>query len=148
MDTRQGKEVESTFRRPRMAVTPDTAFWLEGAAAGELRIQRCAGCRRLRHPPRPMCPACNSLEWDFVVAAGHGNVYSYVTYHHRPLAGPPVPYTVLLVELDEGVRVVGNLLGDQGDVAVGMPVEAVFVADAGDDLVVPQWRPSTTEAPR
>ena len=148
MEPRPGNGAESTYRRPRMSVTPDTAFWLEGAVAGELRIQRCAACRHLRHPPRPMCPACNALEWDFVVAAGHGSVYSYVTYHHQPIAGPPVPYTVLLVELDEGVRVVGNLLGDQEDVAIGMPVDAVFIADAGDDLVVPQWRPSTTEAPR
>lgn len=130
------------YRRPRLLVTPDTAFWVEGAALGELRIQRCPQCGRLRHPPRPMCPACQSLEWDYVVASGRGTVYSYVTYHHRPLAGPEVPYAVLLIELEEGVRVVGDLVGDQGAAHVGMPVEAVFFADPGDDQVLPHWRPA------
>ena len=133
---------ERSFRRPRMPVTRDTAFWLEGAAVGELRIQCCAACGALRHPPRPMCPACNSVDWDFVRASGRGTVYSYVVYHHQPATGLEVPYAVLVVELDEGVRVVGNLVeADPDELSVGMPVEVVFVADPGDDLVLPQWRP-------
>jgi uncharacterized OB-fold protein len=134
---------QRSYRRPRMPVTRDTAFWLEGAAVGELRIQRCAACGVLRHPPRPMCPACNSLDWDFRKASGRGTVYSYVVYHHQPATGLEVPYTVLVVELEEGVRVVGNLVqADPKEVSVGMPVEVVFVADPGDDLVLPQWRPA------
>jgi uncharacterized OB-fold protein len=130
-------------RRPRMPVTQDTAFWLEGAARGQLLIQACAQCGQLRHPPRPMCPVCNSVTWDTVRAEGTGTIYSFVVYRHQPLSGLPVPYAVLVVELLEGVRVVGNLVeGDVDDLAVGQPVEVVFVADPGDDLVLPQWRPS------
>jgi uncharacterized OB-fold protein len=135
-------ETKQSYRRPRMPVTRDTAFWLEGAAVGELRIQRCAKCATLRHPPRPMCPVCNSLEWDTLTSAGKGTIYSYVVYHHQAATGLPVPYAVLVVELDEGVRVVGNLVeADPNDARVGMPVEVVFVADPRDDLVLPQWRP-------
>ena len=124
-----------------MTVNDETRFWLEGAAAGELRIQRCAECGSLRHPPRPMCPTCHSLRWETVRASGKGTVYSYVVYHHRPPSGLEVPYAVLLVELEEGTRVVGNLVGaDPGSVHVGDPVEVVFVSDDGDDLVLPQWR--------
>ncbi len=129
-------------RRPRMPVTADTAFWLEGAAAGELRIQRCVSCGALRHPPRPMCPTCQSLEWDAVVASGNGVVFSYVVYQSPPQAGLPVPYVVAVVQIEEGVRVVGNVVGcDAADVRIDLPVEVVFAADPGDDLVLPQWRP-------
>jgi uncharacterized protein len=133
--------MQTTFRRPRMPVTRDTAFWLEGAAAGELRIQRCADCGTLRHPPRPMCPRCHSLSWDWLVASGDGTVYSFVVYHHQPLGGPPVPYAVLVVDLDEGTRVVGNLVASALEqLRIGARVRVVFVADEGDDLVLPQWR--------
>jgi uncharacterized protein len=129
-------------RRPRLPVTADTAFWLEGAAAGELRIQRCASCAALRHPPRPMCPTCQSLEWDDVIASGNGVVFSYVVYQSPPMVGLPVPYIVAVVQLDEGVRVVGNIVGcEPADVRIDLPVEVVFVADPGDDLVLPQWQP-------
>ncbi len=57
-----------------MPVTADTAFWLEGGAAGELRIQRCVSFGALCHLPRPMCPTCQSFEWDAVVASGSGVV--------------------------------------------------------------------------
>lgn len=125
-----------------MPVTQDTAFWLAGAARGELLVQRCTDCGHLRHPPRPMCPQCNSLAWDTQRARGQGVVHSFVVYRHQPLAGLPVPYAVLVVELPEGVRVIGNLVhGDIDDLAVGQPVEVVFEADPGDDVVLPQWQP-------
>jgi uncharacterized protein len=134
--------MEPAFRRVRVVANRDTAFWWDGAAAGELRIQRCVDCGRLRHPPRPMCPRCNSLRHDTVVSSGRGTVHSFVTYRHQPASGLKVPYVVLVVALEEGVRVIGNLVGaEPEDARVGMPVEVVFLADDGDDLVLPQWRP-------
>jgi hypothetical protein len=69
-------------------VTPDTAFFWDGTAVGELRIQRCAKCGALRHPPGPMCPACGEAsDGGYVVAAGTGEVFSYVVHHHPPVPG-------------------------------------------------------------
>ena len=58
--------------------TPDTKFFWEALKDGKLLIQRCAGCATLRHPPRPMCPHCNSLAWDTIEASGRGTLYSFV----------------------------------------------------------------------
>jgi uncharacterized protein len=124
----------------RPVVTADTAFFWDGTARGELRIQRCGGCGALRHPPGPMCPACGADKPEYLLAAGTGEVYSYVVHHHPPVPGHQVPFVVALVQLTEGVRMVGELLGvDPGQVRVGMPVRAEFVrVDAG--LTLPAWR--------
>jgi uncharacterized protein len=126
----------------RPVVSPDTAFFWEGARAGELRIQRCAECGALRHPPGPMCPHCNAVKRDHVTAAGRGVVHSYVVHHHPPVPGTDPPYVVALVELEEGVRMVGNLLGcPPGEAYVGMPVELEFQR-MDEELTLPQWRPA------
>jgi uncharacterized protein len=122
----------------------DTAFFWDGTAEGELRIQRCGACGTLRHPPGPMCPACGATNPGYVVAAGHGEVYSYVVHHHPPMPGRELPFVVALVELAEGVRVLGELLDvAPDDVRVGMPVEATFLP-VDDDLALPAWRPADT----
>ena len=95
----------------RPVVTADTAFFWDGTARGELRIQRCGGCGALRHPPGPMCPACGADKPEYLLAAGTGEVYSYVVHHHPPVPGHQAPFVVALVQLTEGVRMVGELLG-------------------------------------
>jgi hypothetical protein len=128
----------------RPAVSPDTEFFWAGTAAGELRVQRCGGCGALRHPPGPMCPSCGTLAADpreYVVAAGAGEVYSYVVHHHPPVPGKKLPIVVALVQLPEGVRMTGELLGAApGQVRIGLPVRAEFVR-VDDDLTLPAWRP-------
>ncbi|GAA4088350.1 OB-fold domain-containing protein [Actinomadura miaoliensis] len=136
-------------RRRAGATTPmrpvtslDTAFFWEGAKAGELRIQRCADCGALRHPPGPMCPSCHSVARDHTVASGRGHVHSYVVHHHPPVPGRTPPFVVAVVELEEGVRVVGNVLRcDPGEVTVGMPVRVTF-EHVDDELTLPQWIPA------
>ena len=98
-------------RRPRPAQSHDNAFFWEGVAAGELRIQRCTGCKALRHPPGPMCPHCHSLDWDTLAASGRGHVYSFVVAHHPPVPPFAYPNAIALIELDEGTRLVSNLVG-------------------------------------
>jgi uncharacterized OB-fold protein len=116
----------------------DSAFFWEGLLAGELRIQRCGGCGALRHPPRPMCPSCRSTEHDYVVSSGRGTVYSFVVHHKPPVPGRDHPFAVVLVELEEGTRIVGNVVDvDPADVKIGMDVEVVFEGERG----LPQWRP-------
>jgi uncharacterized protein len=127
----------------RPLVTPDTAFFWAGTAVGELRIQRCAGCGALRHPPGPMCPACGQPgDGGYVVAAGTGEVFSYVVHHHPPVPGKKLPMVVALVQLPEGVRMVGEMPGTRPDqVRIGLPVRVAF-GRVDDDLTLPAWRPA------
>jgi uncharacterized OB-fold protein len=128
-------------RRPRPVINRDNAGFWAGVAEHRLLIQRCGGCGRLRFPWLPGCQACGSPEWDTVEAGGAGSVYSYVVMHHPPFpafATPgPVedtpaphsarPYAVALVELAEGVRILGNVVGVAYDeVRIGMPVRLEF----------------------
>jgi uncharacterized OB-fold protein len=124
----------------RPVISRDTEFFWAGTAVGELRIQRCGHCGRLRHPPGPACPACGALEPDYVIAAGTGEIYSYVVHRHPPVPGRELPIVVALVALTEGVRMVGEVRGAEPDeVRVGAPVRVEFVR-VDDDLTLPAWR--------
>jgi uncharacterized protein len=125
----------------RPMISPDTAFFWDGASAGELRIQRCGQCDTLRHPPGPMCLACGSPNPEYQVAAGTGEVFSFIVHHHPPVPGKRLPMVLALVELTEGVRVLGELTGvDPAEVRIGMPVRADFLK-IDDELTLPAWRP-------
>lgn len=127
--------------RLRPTISPDTAFFWEGLRERRLLIQRCASCGVLRHPPRPMCPECNSLDWDTIEASGHGTVHSFVMPQHPQFPFMEYPYIVVLVDLDEGVRVVSNLVDIAPDDAwIGMSVVVDYVT-FDDDLVLHQFRP-------
>jgi uncharacterized OB-fold protein/acyl dehydratase len=124
----------------RPVVSRDTAFFWDAVAAGELRIQRCGGCGALRHPPGPMCPGCGAAKPGYIVAAGTGEVYSYVVQHHPPVPGKSLPIVVALVQLTEGVRMVGELLQVSPErVRIGLPVRVAFVR-VDDTLTLPAWR--------
>ena len=124
----------------RPVVSPDTEFFWAGTAVGELRIQHCDDCGALRHPPGPRCPSCGNMTPGYVVAAGTGEVYSYVVHHHPRVPGKKLPIVIALVQLPEGVRMVGELLGVEPDqVRIGLPVRAEFVR-IDDDLTLPAWR--------
>jgi 3-oxo-4,17-pregnadiene-20-carboxyl-CoA hydratase alpha subunit len=132
---------QRTAKRPRPATSRDTEFFWEGAARGELLIQRCSSCGTLRHPPRPACGSCRSFEWDALRASGRGEVYSHVTMHHPVVPPFEAPYDVALVQLEEGVRLVSNVVGVAPDeVRIGMPVEVVF-EKVDDELTLPLFRP-------
>jgi uncharacterized OB-fold protein/acyl dehydratase len=135
-------------RRPRPPASEDTRFFAEGLERGELRIQRCAACGRLRHPPRPMCPACQSLERDFVVAAGRGTLHSFTVLHHPAFPPFEYPLVVALVDLEEGTRLVADLVDvEPGSVAIGMAVEAE-VREVEEGLALPVFVPAGRRAAR
>jgi uncharacterized OB-fold protein len=127
--------------RPAPVLTDDSrAFW-EAATAGRLVAQRCRACGRLRHPPRPMCPFCRSIEHELIDLAGTGVVYSYALLHYPQNPSFTYPIVAVLVELEEGIRLVSNLVGvDPGDVRIGIPVRATFAATA-DGMAVPVFEP-------
>ncbi|MFF3439990.1 OB-fold domain-containing protein [Streptosporangium sp. NPDC002721] len=125
----------------RPAVNADTAFFWEGVAAGELRIQKCADCGELRHPPGPVCPSCRSAARTFVTVSGEGEVYSYVVHHNPPVPGHRTPFVVAVVELPEGARIVGNVVDcDASRVGIGMPVRVTY-RQMDDELILPMWVP-------
>ena len=96
----------------------------------------------LRHPPRPMCPSCNSLEWDTVAASGRGTVHSFVTPQHPPMPFMEYTYIVALVDLEEGTRLLTNLCDvPPEDASIGMPVE-IFYEEFDEGLVLHQFRPA------
>ena len=128
------------------AVTPDTQFFWHGLREHRLLIQRCAGCGALRHPPRPMCPACHSLEWDTLEVSGRGTVLSCVIPHHPSLPWFPEPYVVAIVDLEEGVRLVSNVVDvDPQAVTIGMAVRVRFET-FDDGLVLPLFAPDPEAA--
>ncbi|MBI4516316.1 MAG: OB-fold domain-containing protein [Deltaproteobacteria bacterium] len=128
-------------RRPRPGISRDTQFFWEGLKAGELRIQQCRGCATLHHPPRVRCHACGSYDFGYVVASGRGTVYSFVEPCHPRVPAFDYPYTVALVELAEGTRLITNLVDlDPEQVKIGMPVELVW-RWPDPELVLPMFRP-------
>jgi uncharacterized OB-fold protein/acyl dehydratase len=125
----------------RPLVSQDTAFFWEGTQAGELRIQHCPECGNLRHPPGPMCPTCGCEKPDYVVASGRGTVFSFVVHHAPRVPGKTLPFVVALVELEEGVRMLAELVDvDPASVRIDMPVE-LALTKIDDDLTMPFWRP-------
>ncbi|MFX0580012.1 bifunctional MaoC family dehydratase N-terminal/OB-fold nucleic acid binding domain-containing protein [Nocardia nepalensis] len=125
--------------RVKPLVSWDTEFFWEGTKAGELRIQRLPD-GTLRHPPIPAIWQDKSQQTDYVVASGRGEVFSYVVHHAPKVPGRQLPFVVALVELEEGVRMLGELRGiDPADVKVGLPVQVEF-EKLGDEAVLPVWR--------
>lgn len=127
-----------------MAVRPmvnrDSAYFWEGTLAGELRLQRCNACEALRHPPGPACPDCGALDRGHVVASGLGTVHSYVIHRHPPVPGKELPILLAVVDLDEGLRMVGEVVDlPEDELAIGLRVQVGF-APVDDELSLPIWR--------
>jgi uncharacterized OB-fold protein len=128
-------------RRVRPLLNTDTAFFWEAVRRGELALQRCAACRTLRYPPAPMCQHCQSLHWQAVNASGRGRVHSFTVVHHPPVPPFAYPNAIALIELEEGVRMISQLVGIAPEsIVIGMEV-AVSFERVDDDLVLPLFRP-------
>lgn len=125
-------------------------FW-EGARQGELRVQRCGSCGRLRFPPRPMCPWCRSVQAAWPAMSGKGSIWSFVVAHPPllPAYAAVAPYNVTVVALDEDplVRLVGNLVTgpdggigeiDPAAVEIGARVRVVF-SEVAEGIIAPRW---------
>lgn len=123
----------------RPVVSQETEFFWEGARVGELRIQRVED-GSLRHPPIPAIWQDKAAPIDYVVASGKGTVFSFVVHHAPKVPGRTLPFVVALVELDEGVRVLGELRGiEPSEVEVGLPVEVEFLR-IDENFTLPAWK--------
>jgi uncharacterized OB-fold protein len=131
---------------PVPAASADTLPWWQAAAAHRLVVQRCTRCGTVRHPPRPLCPACRSFEHEWSELSGRGTVYTFTVVHQAfvPSLVDQLPYVVAAVELEGGggARLVTNVVDvEPSQVGVGMAVQVVW-EDMGPELSLPRVRPA------
>jgi uncharacterized OB-fold protein len=133
----------SAAPKPRPVLEGLTAAYYEHCAGGELRFQRCDDCGAWRHPPRVLCATCGSSRWSWQRSTGRGRIFTWTVVHQamNPAYASEVPYAVIVVEMDEGVRVVANLRGAGPEVlCLDLPVEVTFEAVDGT-LTLPMFQP-------
>jgi uncharacterized OB-fold protein len=121
-------------------------FW-RATREHTLQIQRCELCTYLRWPPARFCPECHSERSNWVDVRPTGTLWSIAEYHRSfsPPSTDNVPYTVALIELDDGPRMYGTMLGDPRSFVLDEPVEAVFV-HVNADVTQVQWAMATHAA--
>ncbi|MES2537120.1 MAG: Zn-ribbon domain-containing OB-fold protein [Pseudomonadota bacterium] len=135
------------YEKPLPIIDPDTAPYWRAACEHRLLIKHCRDCSRYHFYPRELCPHCHSDAVDWFQAKGTGTVYSY-TIARRP-AGPAfkpdAPYVVAIIELDEGPRMMTNIVGCPPDsVRIGQRV-AVQYEDVNEEVSLPKFVPCTTD---
>ena len=128
--------------KPLPPTTPEMAPFWEAARRHELVVQRCRGCGAYRFPARDLCSRCLAREVEWTRVSGRGEIFSYAVMHqvyHPGFAGE-VPYAVVVVALEEGARLVSNVVGcPAAALRIGMPVEVVF-EDVTPEVTLPKFR--------
>lgn len=131
-------------KRPIPQATPETAEFWEGASRGELRIQRCQSCGQAYFFPRPFCPNCSSKDVQWFTATGKGKLYSYVINYRAAYGFDDItPYVIAVVQLDEGPRMMTNIVGVEPtpeNLPIDMAVEVVW-EKLDDQITLPLFRP-------
>lgn len=133
--------------RPIPRPTPETQHFWDGTRAGELRLQRCRACAAAYFPPRPFCPACSSRDVEVFAATGRATLYSYVI-NHRDAPGYTAPYSIAVVELEEGPRMMTNVVDCPQTPEVlelDMALEATYLS-VSDEISLVQFRPAGSAA--
>ena len=119
---------------------PDRPFW-QALRRREVQVQRCKSCGTHRFPATRYCAHCRSDESEWVAVAPSGTLETWCVFHRPYFEGLPVPYTVIQVKLDCGVRVFANPAGvENGALRIGMPVDAVF-EDVTPDVTLLMFKP-------
>lgn len=129
-------------RRPLPEPTELSRPFFEGARRGALMIQRCAECGTFQLPGRFACDECLAPNPEWVEASGHATVFTYTIVHQKYHPAFEVPYNVVVVELEEGPRLVSSLVGvEDADIRAGMEVEVLFEA-INEEISLPRFRPA------
>jgi len=128
---------QTSVDAPRVHPSLDTAWWWEALAQGELLIPACRACSRRFFPPQAFCPHCGSQDWHGATTQGRGKIYSWiVTYRaFAPEFADEVPYAIVAVDLDEGLRLIGRYFGDFTALRDAMPVHAKIYRSHDDVLL-------------
>ncbi len=131
------------YKKPLPAISSLNEPYWTGLKHRDLQLQRCKDCNKLWYPPGPFCPECWSRNFNWQKLSGRGKVNSWVVFHQAYFSSlkDEIPYNVAEVELDEGPRLLTNLVGiDNTDIQIGMPVEIVF-DDVTEDVTLAKFRP-------
>jgi uncharacterized OB-fold protein len=130
--------------RPVPAITPEMAPFWDAARRHELVVQRCLECGAYRFPAREVCSRCLSRKVGWECVAGTGRVFSIAIMHQaaHPWFAARVPYAVVVVELDEGARMLSTVTGlEPHAIAIGMPVRVAF-EDVTPEVSLPVFQPA------
>lgn len=131
------------YSKPLPVTDEDTKPFWDFCKAHELRVQKCGQCGKLHYPPSPICPHCLSMESEWVELSGKGQVYSFIIVRRRyhPGFAAEIPYTVAIIETDEGIRMLSNVIGCKPEeVSIGMPVQVAF-EDVTPEFALPKFKP-------
>ncbi len=129
------------IKRFRPIENHDSEHYWQGLRDGKLLIQKCDTCSTLRHPPSPMCPSCQSMDWSCIESKGKGIVHSYVVMHHPPIPPFDYPNAIGLIDLEDGVRIISQIVGIKpNDIDIGMSVR-MTIDEVEDELFQPLFRP-------
>ena len=138
----------SDMTHPLPYASWESRGWWEGCGRGELVLQRCRTCGTVQHKPRALCAKCLTDTLDHFVASGRATVHTFTVTHQNmvPPFSEHLPYVLAYVELEEGPRVLTNIVGcDPADVRIGQTVVADFATadrDDGEAFAVPRFRPA------
>ena len=136
---------EEIYRKPVPVATPESDFFWDKTRKHELWIQKCVDCDTAFFYPRMICPDCLEDKIEWFKTSGKGLLYTYMI-NHRPPPGfeDEAPYAIAIVQLDEGPRMMTNIVGIENtpeNLVLAMPLEVVF-EDIVDDMSLPKWRPA------
>ena len=132
------------YRKPLPHIDEEMRPWWEALQRHELYLQKCRDCGDLRFHPRALCPSCLSSRTEWVAARGTGKIYTFTVTNQNQAAGfrETLPYVMAWVELDEGVKLLSNIVDcPPQEVKIGMPVEALF-EDATPEVTLLKFRPA------
>jgi uncharacterized OB-fold protein len=134
---------ETQYQKPLPLISSLNQPYWDGLKSREFKLQRCDDCGKVWYPPSPLCPGCWSRNFTWTRLSGRGRVNSWVIFHQSYFKGydSDVPYNVAEVELDEGPRVLTNLVGiKNAEIRAGMPVEIVY-DDVTAEITLAKFRP-------
>jgi uncharacterized OB-fold protein len=135
---------EKKYSKPLPHLDEENRPWWEALKRHELYVQKCRACGDLRYYPRAQCTSCLSPQTEWVRCSGRGKVYTFTATYQNQAPGfrETLPYIMAYVELDEGLKMLTNLVECRPEeVKIGMPVEVVF-ADVTPDVTLAQFRPA------
>ncbi len=134
----------SDYAKPIPTPSEDSRPYWEAAKNHQLKLQQCRACNAFRFPPAEVCSECTSDAYDWNPVSGKGRVFSFVIYHraYHPGFQGEIPYVVGVIELDEGPRMLSNVVGCKPEeVRCDMPVEVAF-EDITDEMSLPKFQPA------
>ena len=131
------------YEKPLPKINADNAPFWEGCRQHELKFQQCSHCKHIRWPPSHLCPRCHETAINWLISKGVGKIYTFAVYHaaFHPGFKAELPYTVAVVELDEGPHILTNIIGCPPEkVTCDMPVQVTW-EEIEEGICLPKFMP-------